>query len=91
MIIIHSDITSSSIHSLISKNKKIILKSKPNLQQSDLSTKLTKNQNTSKGGSKKNTVEVVVPHLDRVFQLQKLLRQTEKKQLAISRKGTSFN
>ena len=91
MVTTRSGINSSPLCSLISKNKKIISKSKPNLQQSGLSKKLTGNQNTGKDGSKENAIEVVVPHLDRVFQLQKLLRQTEKKQLAISRKSTSFN
>ena len=91
MITTHSGINSSPLRSLISKNKKIISKSKPNLQQSGLSKKLTRNQNTGKDGSKENAVEVVVPHLDRVSQLRELLRQAEKKQLAIPRKGTSFN
>ena len=91
MVTTCSGINSSPLCSLISKYKKIISKSKPNSQQSSLSKKLTRNQNTGKDGSKENAIEVVVPHLDRVSQLQELLRQAEKKQLAISRKGTSFN
>ena len=91
MVTTHSGINSSPLRSLISKNKKIISKTKPNSQQYGLSKKLTGNQNTGKDGSKENAVEVVVPHLDRVSQLQGLLRQAEKKQLAIPRKGTSFN
>ena len=79
MVTTHSDINSSPLHSLISKNKKIILKSKPNSQQSGLNKKLTGNQNTSKDDSKENAVEVVVPCLDRVSQLWELLRQAEKK------------
>ena len=79
MVTTHSGINSSPLHSLISKNKKIILKSKPNSQQSGLNKKLTGNQNTSKDDSKENAVEVVVPCLDRVSQLWELLRQAEKK------------
>ena len=74
MVTTRSGINSSPLHSLISKNKKIISKSKPNSQQSGLSKKLTRNQNTSKNDSKENAVEVVVSHLDRVSQLQELLR-----------------
>ena len=66
MVTTHSGINSSPLCSLIFKNKKIILKSKPNSQQSGLSKKLTRNQNTSKDGSKENAVEVIVPYLDRV-------------------------
>ena len=91
MVTTRSGINSSPLCPLISKNKKIISKSKPNSQQSGLSKKLTGNQNTGKDGSKENAIEVVVPHLDRVSQLRELLRQAEKKQLAIPRKGTSFN
>ena len=91
MVTTHSGINSSPLHSLISKNKKIISKSKPNSQQSSLNKQLTGNQNTGKDGSKENAIEVVVPHLDRVSQLQELLRQAEKKQLAISRKDTLIN
>ena len=74
MVTTRSGINSSPLHSLISTNKKIISKSKPNSQQSGLSKKLTGNQNTGKDGSKENAIEVVVSHLDRVSQLQELLR-----------------
>ena len=67
MVTTHSGINSSPLCSLISKNKKIILKSKPNSQQSGLSKKLTRNQNTSKSGSKENAIKAIVPHFDRVF------------------------
>ena len=74
MVTTCSSINTSPLHSLISKNKNIISKSKSNSQQSGLSKKLTGNQNTGKDGSKENVIEVVVSHLDRVSQLQELLR-----------------